>query len=235
MHSPPARSYSLHLHLARWSSWVPLLLGFAAMAGWLASGGSLLDVGPFYLVGMLAVGLAFVGFPLGLIASLMALKRGAPIAFLGRFLALWSVTVIFSAVSWWTGRVLTDLQVFRIHNLTSDTVEAIELWCEPARAASHRKCISRIAPGETRLWALRYGSEGCATFRWQTSNRTKEPAIEERVFLGIGQPTEVTIELQRNESYTIKGEVSPRWMWVKALKAKWAEKMSPDEESSPPP
>jgi hypothetical protein len=55
------------------------------------------------------------------------------------------------------------------------------------------------------------------------------------VFLGIGQPTEVTIELQRNESYTIKGEVSPRWMWVKALKAKWAEKMSPDEESSPPP
>lgn len=216
-----APRYNRSLLISRWCAVCPLLTGLFAMSTWLASGGSLADVGPFYLAGMLSICMALIGWPVGFILLLRAKKLGAPGALITHFILILAITFLIASASWWTGRALTDLQVFRVTNQTQQVIHSIEVWCEPKRAEKHGKKLLAIAPGETRIWALRYPNEGCATFRWPRTSDFIEPSKDERVFLGIGQPTVVAITLDENGSYSMQGGVAPRWMWIDALKSYW--------------
>ena len=65
------------LRIARWCAAVPAALGVTASLGWLASGGLIAEVGWFYALGLLAIGLGCVLLPVGLWSAIRAWWQGA--------------------------------------------------------------------------------------------------------------------------------------------------------------
>jgi hypothetical protein len=202
------------LHLALWSALIPGALGLGSPAFWLAIGGRLEDVGPFYLAGIVAIGLGVILFPVGCGAVVVARRRGAASRAVALRCALLLANVPLAAACWGVGEFLADLQIVRIANDSSVAVGPVRLWIEPELAPKHVLEIERLNPGETRTWVLHYSNEGTATFRCTQGERTIEPKRDEPVFLGIGQPMEVEIHIADNGAYTINGQFARRWSWL---------------------
>lgn len=205
------------LLVARRSAVIPGALGLGTTATWLLTGGRMIDVGPFYLFGMLAVGLGVVMLPLGLAAVAIALRRGASRAAVVPALAMLLANVPLAGACWKTADSLLDLQIIRVVNASEEVVGPVTLRIEPTLKSDHVLEIDALGPGESRKWVLHYAGEGTATFRAKCGDRWVESSSEERVFLGIGQPMRVLVKLADGGGYEITGEFNPRWSWIDAL------------------
>lgn len=202
---------------ARWCACLPAVLGVAAILGWLAVGGRQSDVGPFYFLGIFAIGLGLLLLPLGVGAALWSLRRGASGRSVALHAALLLANVPLAVACWTTASSLLDLHVVRIENSSDQVVGPIRVWIEPELESDHGLDIAALQPGESRTWVLHYSHEGVATFRAQQESNTIEPTADERVFLGIGQTMEVDVEFQNGGQYRVAGTFARRWWWLSAL------------------
>jgi hypothetical protein len=172
-----------------------------------------------FLVGIFAIASGLLLFPVGCGAIVVGRRRGATTRAVVLHSVLLLVNFPLAAVCWGIGEFVADLQFVRIANNSSVAVGPLRVWIEPELSARHAIEIERLKPGETRTWVLRYSNEGCATFRCRQGERTVEATEDERVFLGIGQPMEVQINLADNGAYTINGRSPRRWSWLAWLTA----------------
>ena len=204
------------LRYSRWCALIPGALGVSAVLGWLAVGGLMDDVAPFYFLGILAIGLGLLLLPVGLGLVLVAFRRGASVrsVVLSVFILLGNLPL--AVACWKTAGSLLDLQIIRIVNSSDDVVGPVRVWIEPERAVGHALEIAALQAGESRTWALHYSSEGLATFRAQQGARIIEH--EGGIFLGIGQPMEVLLEFEDNGQHKLEGVSARRWFWLEALR-----------------
>ena len=206
------------LRFSRWCAYIPGALGVSAVLGWFAAGGRTVDVGPFYLLGILAIGLGLLLLPVGLGFVVLAFRRGASMRSVALSVGLLLGNLPLAVACWQTAGLLLDLQIVRIVNSSDDVVGPIRVWIDPELAADHGIEIAALQVGESRTWVLHYSNEGVATFRAQQGVRTIEATDEEGVFLGIGQPMEVLLEFEDNGQYKLEGVSARRWFWLNALR-----------------
>ena len=205
------------LRFSRWCAIIPGALGVSAVLGWLAAGGRTDDVGPFYLIGLFAIGLGLLLLPVGLGLMVLAFRRGASVRSVALSVVILLGNLPLAVACWKTAGSLLDLQIVRIVNSSSDAVGPVRVWIEPELAADHNIEISALQAGESRKWVLHYSNEGVATFRAQQGSKTIEATDEEGIFLGIGQPMEVFLEIKDNGQYKLEGVLARRWFWLDAL------------------
>lgn len=205
------------LRIARWCAAVPAALGVTASLGWLASGGLIAEVGWFYSLGLLAIGLGCVLLPVGLWSAIWAWWQGARQTSVVVALLLLLANLPLAAGCWGLASWVLDLHVVRISNNSTREIGPVRVWIEVERPSRNVLEISVLRPGESRVWSFHRGGEGSATFRAQAGERTWEATPEEQVFLGIGQPTEVRLLFLPDESYRFEGELARRWWWIHGL------------------
>ncbi|MFN5623745.1 MAG: hypothetical protein ACK5DM_07345, partial [Planctomyces sp.] len=61
---PPQDRAKRLLRSARWCSVVPGVLGTGALAGWLITGGVIVEIGPFYAAGMFGIQFGLLLLPM---------------------------------------------------------------------------------------------------------------------------------------------------------------------------
>jgi hypothetical protein len=180
------------LRVAKWCFLLPFVVGVGSFAVWLVSGGRLEDLkASYFLLGMFAIGLGVVLFPIGCIATVLAGRRGASRRSVVIHLMLLLANFPAAALCWGIGSAIADLQIVRIANHSDDVIGPLRVWIEPELNPQHAIQIAQLQPGEARTWVLRNGNEGCATFRCVQGEKTIEARKDEGVILGIGQPMEV--------------------------------------------
>jgi hypothetical protein len=206
------------LRFARWCALIPGALGVSAVLGWFAAGGRTEDVDPFYLLGILAIGLGLLLLPVGLGLAVMAFRRGASGCSVAWSIALLLANMPLCAACWKTAGSLLDLQIVSITNSTDRVLGPVRVWIEPELSSDHSVEIDALQPGETHTWVVHYSNEGSATFRAQDGSQTIEPTADDPVFLGIGQPMEVQLEFRDNGKYKLDGVFARRWWWLTALR-----------------
>jgi len=206
------------LRFSRWCAVLPGALGVSGVLGWYAAGGRTEDVGPFYVLGILAIGLGLLLLPVGLGLVVLALRRGASSRAVVLGISILLANLPLAVVCWKMAGSLLDLHIVTITNSADRVLGPVRVWIEPALAPDHSVEFEALQPGDTRTWVLHYSNEGVATFRAQDGSNTIEPTADEPVFLGIGQPMEVQLEFHDNGEYKLNGAFARRWWWLTALR-----------------
>lgn len=216
---PPQDRAKRLLRSARWCSVVPGVLGTGALAGWLITGGVIVEIGPFYAAGMFAILLGLLLLPMASWCLFRAWLLQAP----PRQLLAPAVAVVthlpLAALCWYIPSSLLSLQIIRVVNDSDQPAGPIDVWLQPPLQPRHRLHIPLLQPHSSVVRSCLYGGEGVAAFRATHAGRTLTSTGENTVFLGFGQPMEARLTLSDRGQHKFEGFHNPRWAWLVALRA----------------
>jgi hypothetical protein len=198
---------------------VPGVLGTGALAGWLITGGVIVEIGPFYAAGMFAILLGLLLLPMASWCLFRAWLLQAP----PRQLLAPAVAVVthlpLAALCWYVPSSLLSLQIIRVVNDSDQPAGPIDVWLQPPLQPRHRLHIPLLQPHSSVVRSCLSGGEGVAAFRATHAGRTLTSTGENTVFLGFGQPMEARLTLSDRGQHKFEGFHNPRWAWLVALRA----------------